>query len=506
MSGAFSIMLWNVMHAILQLLDSVQNAFLYLAGVKVEGIGQMNILQAIFNYSEGGSKVIAKTFAVFLIFSLAVFLFCFIVGIIKAQMNKDTPGMMKKTLANSIKASIFFFVVPLAVVFTLNCVSSLLEAWLFAEKSSLLGLKSNSICDLIFKTSMTDADGLEQIALGKINWDMGYNTIKAAGSGQCVLNYESGFNYFFGIGVSCVLLVSFLMATINLSERLINLIFLYFVSPTVVATSPLDDGARFNIWKDKILAKYLGVFGCVLSMDIYLMLANWAYKEIDPSGINAGSIAYFSIIIAGAFMCSKGSTLIAGLISHNEAQQDGMSQAASQRLAGLGMAAAGTVLGGTGRQARKMGFGGASASGGMGDALSGGSGGGGGFTGGSNRGALNKLKQGTSFVKDRGIIGTAGKVAGVVVGGVFLGTAGKLADAAIHGRKNSDRRVKYENKLADKQARKETSRLEKENNQLSNRYNKMTSSQEQARNRYSTEKKYNNSLKELLGKPNDGGR
>lgn len=338
MGKLFGSIFWSICQAILKLIENIESAFYLLVGInntETENGESVNILAGVMN-----TDAVGNILSIFIIYGASIFLILLIIGIIKAQMNKDVPGIMKKTLANAFKGAIFFVLVPMIVMFALGVCSSLIQM-LFNKIAQAAGKSGTSsgiaetLFNLCIETKTNDAtynDSFGILIDKKVNMKLGDGC---------------QFNYFLCILIGCVLLFSLALAVINLAERLINLVILYVVSPVIVATSVTDDGARLNIWKDKIIAKYVGVMGNVLSMYIYFVIVGWCQTFLIGEGFvifSPKGIAYFAIVIGGAFMACKGSTLIAGLISHNEATQDGLSQGASQRLAGAGLGLAKTAL------------------------------------------------------------------------------------------------------------------------------------------------------------------
>lgn len=422
MGKLFGSIFWTICQAILNLINNIEQAFYLLAPFKkskaAEGVEGVNILAGVMN-----TDAVGKILSIFLLYGAFVFLILLIVGVIKAQMNKDVPGIMKKTLTNALKGSIFFVLVPIIVVFALGVCSTLIQM-LFNQIAQATGRSgtSSGIADTLFGLCI---DGERNGA----QYTMNYGGLEKKG---IIMKLGDGceFNYFLCILIGCVLLFSLALAVINLAERLINLVILYVVSPVMVATSVTDDGARLNIWKDKIIAKYVGVMGNVLSMYIYFVIVDWCKTSFIGNNLQIFTpegIAYFAIVIGGAFMACKGSTLIAGLISHNEATQDGLSQGASQRLASAGLNLGSRVLFGGARVANGLAGAAGGAVGGVGTASATA------FSG-NKSASLTRARSG-------GLVGLAGKAvkgAGSVVGAAAIGLGlGKVASGITNSVKGA---------------------------------------------------------------------
>jgi hypothetical protein len=66
----------------------------------------------------------------------------------------------------------------------------------------------------------------------------------------------------FGIGSAMLIFV----------DRVLSLVILYIASPISISTSVLDDGARFKLWRDQFLSKFIMGYGMILAINIYAMV------------------------------------------------------------------------------------------------------------------------------------------------------------------------------------------------------------------------------------------
>ena len=149
-----------------------------------------------------------------------------------------------------------------------------------------------------------------------------------------------------------------LLATslIELARRVFDIIFLYLVMPMAVSTIPLDDGAKFKLWKDSMVTKVLCVYGTVIAINLYIM-----FLEIIGDGINIGTTAWvqtlFNLIlmIGGALAASSGARLFGQIIGaqndpgRNLGQTIYTAMMAGQMTAGIARSATGKKFGHTRR-------------------------------------------------------------------------------------------------------------------------------------------------------------
>lgn len=364
----FSKMMYGLSQAFLWILYWIEKVFKILAGVEpIPGSNQStsSILDQIFGIYEssngtnlnqnGGIRIedntIAKLFVFFLFIGLGVFLICLLAGIVRAWIKKDTPGEMKKCLSSSFKAVFYFVFIPTFFVISVFILSRVFYSVTNYISVTITGndlqygtTESTSIANTLWQRMFSAQDR------GKLN-DLNFTNTYDEISGAVSLKMgETSYKYVIVIIVTAIMFWTMGIATIGLAERLINIVFLYLVSPIMIGASPLDSGERLNLWKDKVIVKFFGVMGNILSMYIFLLILGIVGNIVDNyHGDDAGYwvlTAVFAIVcIAGAMMCCKGQTLLAGLISHAQANEEGLSSMATSQLAGKGLSIAGAGIG-----------------------------------------------------------------------------------------------------------------------------------------------------------------
>jgi hypothetical protein len=132
-------------------------------------------------------------------------------------------------------------------------------------------------------------------------------------------------DFFVGILGSLVILVMFVMSAIMFIQRIFDIVFLYIISPINVSTIPLDDGNRFRIWKEMIIAKILGAYGVILSMNLFFIIIPQVQHIVFFSNAFKDGIIKILFLIGGAFAVTKANLVIAQLTGStaggNETQQ-----------------------------------------------------------------------------------------------------------------------------------------------------------------------------------------
>ena len=99
----------------------------------------------------------------------------------------------------------------------------------------------------------------------------------------------------FGVGSAMLIFV----------DRILSLVILYIASPISLATSVIDDGARFKLWRDQFLSKFIMGYGMILAINIYAMVCGlvtkpgFAFFAGDDSSVQFLDLIMKLLIIAG---------------------------------------------------------------------------------------------------------------------------------------------------------------------------------------------------------------
>ena len=351
----FSSLMYGLSQGFLYILYWIETVFKILAGVEaIPGSNQdsASILNLIVKDS-----ITQKLIIVFLAIGLGVFVISLIVGVFKAQIKKDTPGEMKKVITTSLKALFWFALIPtFFVVFiqflvtpSLNYVTNVVSVNITGKGIDVGTTEANSIANTLWYRMFSASDA-KTLKDNYCNFTNSYDSIKGLGISLKIGDSATSYKYIVVIIVTAIMFWTMGIATIGLAERLINIVFLYLVSPVMIGASPLDGGERLNIWKDKVIVKCFGVMGSILSMYIFLLILGVVGNIVDTyQGNEHGHFiltAVFAIVcIAGAMMCYKGQQLFASLISHNQGQEEGLSAMATNNLASKGLGIAGAGIG-----------------------------------------------------------------------------------------------------------------------------------------------------------------
>ena len=147
----------------------------------------------------------------------------------------------------------------------------------------------------------------------------------------------------FGIGSAMLIFV----------DRVISLVILYIASPVSISTSVLDDGARFKLWRDQFLSKFIMGYGMIIAINIYALVCSlvmrpgFAFFTGDGAGIEFLDLLMKLLIISGgALAMQKSMALVGNLVSSGAGSNELRDNAfTAGRLAGMASGFLGSTVG-----------------------------------------------------------------------------------------------------------------------------------------------------------------
>lgn len=241
------------------------------------------------------------------------------------------------------KSMLTFLMIPLIVWVGLNLASSALVA-----TANALSGSNASISDTILAiTSMNAHRTGEPFSFNTSPWsglmDGTYNAV----SFGIAINI-SEIDYFVGFTSSIFCMVIMLMCLFTFIRRIYDIVVLYIVSPYFASTMVLDDGQKFNSWRDTFIAKVLIGFGSAIGMRLFLMLIpiimgdEIQFFDNVLMDATAGYLLKLIFVIGGMYSVYKSSSLLTSIVNSRVGAEEAMSNSRMMH----GMAAAGHKLGG----------------------------------------------------------------------------------------------------------------------------------------------------------------
>lgn len=143
------------------------------------------------------------------------------------------------------------------------------------------------------------------------------------------------FNFLIAFLCAIIVLVAVIGATLGLIKRLFDLVLLFLALPGICATIPLDDGAKFKLWRETVISKIMLAFGSVLAVNIFAIVAPTLWNvEIYGAGDFTNNILRVLLICGGALTISGGQLLFARLVGGDAGESREMAQSARTMLGG----------------------------------------------------------------------------------------------------------------------------------------------------------------------------
>lgn len=143
------------------------------------------------------------------------------------------------------------------------------------------------------------------------------------------------FNYFIAYLCAIVLLVALIGATFGLVKRLFDIVILFITLPGIVATIPLDDGAKFKLWRETVISKVFLAFGTIIAVNVFTIVAPQIWGiNLSTSGMYVNMLLKAVLICGGALTISGGQLLFARLLGTSAEESREMGQSARTLMGG----------------------------------------------------------------------------------------------------------------------------------------------------------------------------
>ena len=310
-------LLYSLTKILLQLIDALLSCANKLCGIekiKVEG-QSTDFMTFLINSDE-----INLAFRVTAVIGLIVIIFFTIFAIIRSfgKEKAETPAQI---CIKSAKTVLMFLLVPGCMIAFILIVNTFMQG---IYQATTFG--ASSIGQYLFSAfaegSYLSGKGIEDV----INSSFDYSSTSAVEAIVDLSDFSFFYSYICGFAILFMVAPSMLIFV----ERAISVVILYIAAPISMATSVLDDGARFKLWRDQMLVKFLNGYGVIIGINIYALIIGKicqpSVEFFDNSFLN--NIFKIVIITGGAAALSKISAVIGNLISagagSNEARENAM--------------------------------------------------------------------------------------------------------------------------------------------------------------------------------------
>lgn len=148
----------------------------------------------------------------------------------------------------------------------------------------------------------------------------------------------SDFEFVFSWIAGGIILVAIGKSMILFVDRVISITILYIVSPFSVASATLDEGARFKLWREQLLIKFITGYGMIIAINIFALICNLVMNPglvFFEKGSFLDFLMKLLIIGGGALTMSKSMALIGNLVSSGAGSNELRDNAIAGGLGGL---------------------------------------------------------------------------------------------------------------------------------------------------------------------------
>ena len=298
---------------LLKLIDGIMEIFGAISGVATVSYQgqQVNILELLI-----GNSTVGTVF--WYVFIMAVGLACIfaIAGLIKNMIanNKTVSSIIGKFFLALLGTLAMLTVVILGVLISNALLKLVSEIFQLNGSTKLSGALFNA-CVSDWKNGYTVSEFNTNLSVSAIfgTYDTTFFVFPTSWKGNGMVDPNT-FMYLPAMIASVALVITLLIACINLAKRVYEIVMMYLVMPVSMSTLPLDDGARFKNWRELFVTKIILAYGTVFSVNLFILILP-IITQMSIAGVSGFTNSVFLIImlIGGAVVIPAGQHLFARL-------------------------------------------------------------------------------------------------------------------------------------------------------------------------------------------------
>ena len=333
--------LYSISSTLFRLIDG-----LVLCANKLCGIDTINfngeekdfLTYLLFSNEIGFAFRISVLLATILLVVFTVFM------IIRSIAKDKAEGTPAQIAIKSFKTLLMFFLVPMVVIAFMTIGNAFVSALYRATAQS-----AATPGTFLFSAFATDGgmnpDVVARFKTGELSY-ASTNTVSAymnLSDFPFIFSYIAGGVVLFGVGSAMLIFV----------DRVLSIVILYIAAPISISSSVLDEGARFKLWRDQFLSKFIMGYGMILAINIYALVCGLVtapgfafFAGEDSTTKFLDLIMKLLIIAGGALTMQKSMAVVGNLVSagagSNELRDNALSMG---RLASMAASGAGFVAG-----------------------------------------------------------------------------------------------------------------------------------------------------------------
>ena len=302
--------LYTISSTIFRLVDGLILCANKLCGIETinfEGEETDFMSYLIFSDEVGFAFRVSALLATILLVIFTVFM------IIRSIAKDKAEGTPTQIAVKSFKTILMFFLVPALMLAFMMLGNIFVKALYSATVQSAATPGTFLFCSFAQDGGMS-AEAVELFRRGDLNY-----AVTSDVSGKMIL---SNFPFLFSWIAGGVVLYGVGSAMLIFVDRVLSLVILYIAAPISLATSVLDDGARFKLWRDQFLSKFIMGYGMIIAINIYALICGLIMKPGFAFFVGEDSMTQFLdlvmkllIIAGGALTLQKSMALVGNLVS-----------------------------------------------------------------------------------------------------------------------------------------------------------------------------------------------
>ncbi len=308
--------LYNLVKSILYCIDFILDFAKMLAGISPVTVdGEKTDLTFYFL----GSEPIMDGFMLIALIGI-VLLFLFSAFSVTRSIGRLGEGKsVGRVCADSGKALLYLLLIPAVMLSATLFVSAVMTSIFNATSiggSSLGGRFFTLIADdaYIFE-DLPKAEVFANFASRREGFDYYSNSDVATYCDRSEMNYFLGFVGAIGV---LILLIKPMMTFV---ERTVGLVLLFLAAPISISTVVLDEGARFKLWREQVINKFLVAYGALISLNVFVMLVEIVYNITFFNSSFQNGLARMIFVIGGAAACRMGPVIVGNLVNSGAGSQ-----------------------------------------------------------------------------------------------------------------------------------------------------------------------------------------
>ena len=281
-----------------------------------------------------------------------ILLVIFTVFMIIRSITKDkAEGTPAQIAVKAFKTILMFFFVPAVMIAFMTLGNAFVNALYGATVQSSASPGAFLFCAFAEDGGMS-AEYVQLFRTGELDYTSAsvVSTYMNLSDFPFIFSFIAGGVVLFGVGSAMLIFV----------DRVLSLVILYIAAPISISTSVLDDGARFKLWRDQFLSKFIMGYGMILAINIYAIVCGLVmnpefafFTGEDAKTQFLDLILKLLIVAGGALTMQKSMALVGNLVASgagsNELRDNAFSAGGLARMAkgvagGL-LGAAGTLTG-----------------------------------------------------------------------------------------------------------------------------------------------------------------